>query len=600
MKRRNLGCVFSYVLEEGLEPSSLAACDFESHVYTIPPLQPVFFCSALRSVAENGKVINRLILGCVRISRQGRYEACGGNSYLFFVMAFQNDSIYWVEVEKIVPNPFQPRREFDEQKLAELADSVRMYGILQPLTVTRNEIQREDGTFYTEYELIAGERRLRASKLAGLSQVPVIIREGEDSEQEKLELAIIENLQREDLNAVDRALAFKQLATLFELSHAQVAKKVGRSREYVSNSIRLLALPDYMLRSLRLGEMSEGHSRTLLMLNDRPEEQDVVFREILLKKLSVREVERIVRKIATDKVRKKNPMDFDVELIEIEKQFMETLGTRVSILKTDFGGKVTIDYFEVRDLEEILARMKPELTQAVPDRSSEFAALVTNTLLEEVTPVSTPDLPALIAELARTEALRTAAELGAEYAQLEAEVPYRESESVVPDGMARSAEEILQGLDTYVEEGRFEDLMNVSDQTLMTTESIAEIIALEQNLTPEVPRGSLGMARTYSLVPRFQSTRTLYQPSMPEQFLAAEEEYAPVMEPAVFVTSSDEIINIPDVPSDAMFEELADSLTKPILDLDLEAKRAAEAEAAIMPVKEDDDSDLYAIRHFSV
>jgi ParB family transcriptional regulator, chromosome partitioning protein len=157
-------------------------------------------------------------------------------------MAFQGDSIFWVEVEKIVPNPFQPRREFDEQKLQELAESVRMYGILQPLTVTRNEIQREDGTFYTEYELIAGERRLRASKLAGLSQVPVIIREGEDSEQEKLELAIIENLQREDLNAVDRALAFRQLADVFGLSHTQVAKKVGRSREYVSNSIRLLAL----------------------------------------------------------------------------------------------------------------------------------------------------------------------------------------------------------------------------------------------------------------------------------------------------------------------------------------------------------------------
>jgi len=275
-------------------------------------------------------------------------------------MAFQGDSIFWVEVEKIVPNPFQPRREFDEQKLVELSESVRMYGILQPLTVTRNEIQREDGTFYTEYELIAGERRLRASKLAGLSQVPVIIREGEDSEQEKLELAIIENLQREDLNAVDRALAFRQLADVFGLSHTQVAKKVGRSREYVSNSIRLLGLPDYMLKSLRLAEMTEGHARTLLMLNDKPEEQDVVFREILLKKLSVRELERIVRKIATDKVRKKSLGEFDVELIEMEKKFMETLGTRVQILKTEYGGQLTIDYFSVDDLELMLLRMKNE------------------------------------------------------------------------------------------------------------------------------------------------------------------------------------------------------------------------------------------------
>jgi ParB family chromosome partitioning protein len=297
-----------------------------------------------------------------------------------FSMAFQGDSIFWVEVEKVVPNPFQPRREFDEQKLRELSESVRMYGILQPLTVTRKEIQKEDGTFYTEYELIAGERRLRASKLAGLSQVPVIIREGEDSEQEKLELAIIENLQREDLNAVDRALAFRQLADVFGLSHTQVAKKVGRSREYVSNSIRLLALPDYMLSALRQAEMTEGHARTLLMLNDRPEEQDVVFREILMKKLSVREVERIVRKIATDKVRKKNPGEFDAELIEIEKKFMETLGTRVQIQKTDYGGRLTIDYFSVDDLEGMLTRMKVE--QAVVAPAAAMATLTTHTPLD--------------------------------------------------------------------------------------------------------------------------------------------------------------------------------------------------------------------------
>jgi ParB family transcriptional regulator, chromosome partitioning protein len=275
-------------------------------------------------------------------------------------MAFQGDSIYWVEVEKVVPNPFQPRREFDQNKLQELADSIRMYGVLQPLTVTRKEIQREDGTFYSEYELIAGERRLRASRLAGVSQVPVIIREGEQSEQEKLELAIIENLQREDLNAVDRALAFQQLSEMFGLSHVQVAKKMGRSREYVSNSIRLLGLPSHMLDALRMAKLSEGHARTLLMLNDRKEEQEVVFQEILLKKLSVREVERIARKIATDKIRKSKPDEFDVHLIEMEKQFTETLGTRVQIQKTDFGGKLTIDYFSTDDLDMLLSRVKQE------------------------------------------------------------------------------------------------------------------------------------------------------------------------------------------------------------------------------------------------
>lgn len=285
-------------------------------------------------------------------------------------MAFQGDSIYWVEVEKVVPNPFQPRREFDQSKLQELADSIRMYGVLQPLTVTRSEVQREDGTFYTEYELIAGERRLRASKLAGTAQVPVIIREGEQSEQEKLELAIIENLQREDLNAVDRALAFKQLAEMFGLSHSQVAQKVGRSREYVSNSIRLLGLPEKILESLKQGNMSEGHARTLLMLNDRPEEQDVIYREILLKKMSVREVERIIRKIATDKVRKKSAGDLDSNLIEYEKQFTETLGTRVQIQKTDFGGKLTIDYFSVEDLEGMLERMKREAAELAPEQDA--------------------------------------------------------------------------------------------------------------------------------------------------------------------------------------------------------------------------------------
>lgn len=269
-------------------------------------------------------------------------------------MAYESNSIFWIETEKIVPNPFQPRREFDQSKLQELAESIRMYGVLQPLVATRREIIGENGAFTTEYELIAGERRLRASKLAGLIQVPVIIRSGEETELMKLELAIIENLQREDLNAVDRAQAFKQLAEQFGLSHLQVAQKVGRSREYVSNSIRLLALPEAILNALRGGDISDGHARTLLMLNDRPTEQDVVFREILIKKLSVREVERISRKIATDKVRKKDWQNSDPELIEIERQFTETFGTRVQIQKTDFGGKLTIDYFASEDLRKVL------------------------------------------------------------------------------------------------------------------------------------------------------------------------------------------------------------------------------------------------------
>ena len=294
------------------------------------------------------------------MKKRSFFTACRGKVLFVFAMAFQGDSIFWVEVEKIVPNPFQPRREFDEDKLKELAESIRMYGVLQPLTVTRKEIHDENGAFHTEYELIAGERRLRASRLAGVEQVPVLIRSGEQTEQEKLELAIIENLQREDLNAVDRALAFKQLADMFNLSHSQVAKKVGRSREYVSNSIRLLGLPEHMLTSLKQGEISEGHARTLLMLKDRPEEQDVVFREILLKKLSVREVERISRKIATDKVRKKEWLKEDAHIIEMERAFTDTLGTRVQISKTDYGGKLTIDYFDENELEKLLSVVRSQ------------------------------------------------------------------------------------------------------------------------------------------------------------------------------------------------------------------------------------------------
>lgn len=302
-------------------------------------------------------------------------------------MAYETNSIFWVELDKIIPNPYQPRREFDEQKLNELAESIRMYGVLQPLVVTRKEVEHENGAFRTEYELIAGERRLRASKIAGVTQIPVIIRSGEETELMKLELAIIENLQREDLNPVDRALAFKQLADKFGLSHGQVAKKVGRSREYVSNSIRLLQLPEQILDALRKSEISDGHARTLLMLTDKPEEQEVIFREILLKKLSVREVERIARKVAQDRVRKRDWKDTDPELIEIERRFTESLGTRVQILKTDYGGRVTIDYFSKEDLDklyELVNSKEEEEEQEQQKTQSGLSAVAEATPLEAV------------------------------------------------------------------------------------------------------------------------------------------------------------------------------------------------------------------------
>lgn len=266
---------------------------------------------------------------------------------------YYNDSVFWVEVDKIKPNPFQPRREFDQMQLQSLADSIRQYGVLQALVVTRKEVQKPDGGLAVEYELIAGERRLRASKLAGLTQVPVLIKTGDQSDLLKLELAIIENIQREDLNPVDRAKAFDRLATEFKFKHNEIAAKVGKSREYVSNTLRILSLPSDILEALGSGRISEGHTRPLMMLADRPEEQSTLFKEIVYKKLTVREAETIARKIAVDKVRKKELMH-DPELVEIEEKLSESLGTRVSIERRDNGGKLSIDFFSNDDLRTIL------------------------------------------------------------------------------------------------------------------------------------------------------------------------------------------------------------------------------------------------------
>ncbi|MDO8572660.1 MAG: ParB/RepB/Spo0J family partition protein [bacterium] len=264
-----------------------------------------------------------------------------------------SNSIFWIEVDKIKPNPFQPRKEFNESNLRDLSDSIRQYGVLQPLVVTRKELEKSDGGIVVEYELIAGERRLRASKLAGVLQVPVIIRAGADDDRTKLELAIIENLQREDLNPVDRATAFRRLADEFGFKHIEIAKKVGKSREYVSNSMRLLGLPQEMIDAVTRGEITEGHTRPILMLIDRPEEQATLFKEIVIKGLTVREAEGIARRIAYDKIRKKDHV-IAPEIIEIEEELTEKLGTRVHIEKKTIGGKITIDFFSSDDLQNLI------------------------------------------------------------------------------------------------------------------------------------------------------------------------------------------------------------------------------------------------------
>ena len=224
------------------------------------------------------------------------------------VGTYLQDSIFWVEVDRIKPNPFQPRKSFDELALASLAESIRQYGVLQPLTVTRKEIELPEKGISVEYELIAGERRLRAAKLAGIAQVPVVIRNAEDTDRMKLELAIIENLQREDLNALDRAKAFQRLFQEFGLKHIEIGKRVGKSREYVSNTLRILLLPQ------------------------------------------VRDSEQLARRVAVEKVRKS---DLSPELLLLERELTEKLGTRVRIERKDQGGKVLIDFFSVDDLAHI-------------------------------------------------------------------------------------------------------------------------------------------------------------------------------------------------------------------------------------------------------
>lgn len=272
------------------------------------------------------------------------------------------DSIFWIEVEKIRPNPYQPRRDFDEARLKDLSESIRMYGVLQPLVVTRKEFTKEDGGLAVEYELIAGERRLRASKLAGLQQVPALIRSGDQSDKMKLELAIIENLQREDINSVDRARAFSRLASEFGMKHVQIAEKVGKSREYVSNTLRILDLPEEILTALSEGKLSEGHTRPLLMLTDRKEEQLVLFKEIVLKRITVREAEAFARNTAKDRVRKKSLID--PALAELEQKFKDTLGTKVYIERKENGGRIMIDFFDNQDIQNLLLRLSQQATVA--------------------------------------------------------------------------------------------------------------------------------------------------------------------------------------------------------------------------------------------
>lgn len=255
-----------------------------------------------------------------------------------------------VPVEAISPNPRQPRGSIDDEKLLELADSIREHGLIQPLIVNRVE---DD-----QFTLIAGERRWRAAQIAGLREVSVIIKE--TSPQSMLELALVENVQRADLNALEEALAYRQLIDEFGLTQEEVAKRVGKSRPSVANMVRLLGLPDNVQAAIVDGAISGAHARALLPL-PTPEAQTAVMKTIIRQGLSVRQVEQIVKKMLSGtKPRPKPAAALPPEIVALESEFQQVLGTRVNIRKDTKGGKVIIHFYSEEELHAIYAAIVGE------------------------------------------------------------------------------------------------------------------------------------------------------------------------------------------------------------------------------------------------
>lgn len=247
-------------------------------------------------------------------------------------------------INKLIPNQYQPRVEIDPDKLVELADSIREHGVIEPLIVTQNSP--------VEFELIAGERRWRAAKLAGMKTIPVVIKEA--SPRQMLELAIVENIQREDLNPLEEAMAFDQLAKRFSLTHGEIASKVGYSRPAVANKIRLLQLPSELKKGLIQSQLSEGHARALLGIKDEQTMQ-AAYRIVVRDGLSVRATEKLVQRLNQKKNLKteKDTLRKTAELSKIEKTLKQNLQMSIDISPQKEGGKITIKYKTKNDLEKI-------------------------------------------------------------------------------------------------------------------------------------------------------------------------------------------------------------------------------------------------------
>jgi ParB family transcriptional regulator, chromosome partitioning protein len=268
------------------------------------------------------------------------------------------ESIFQIELDKIRPNPDQPRRNFNQEALRELANSIREFGFLQPLVVSKVEKETPTG-IGVEYEIIAGERRYMAAKLLGLPRVPAIIR-NVSLEREKLELAVIENIQRENLNPIETARAFQRLQEEFRMTQREIAVKLGKSREVVANTMRLLDLPEYIRVAVEKEQMSESHARLLIALDD-PGVQKKLFDDILQNKLTTRDVKERVQQFGPRRGRPPlTEENVAPEVRAMQDELSSSLGAPVTIQKGMNTGKITITFYSEEELEEILRKLRNE------------------------------------------------------------------------------------------------------------------------------------------------------------------------------------------------------------------------------------------------
>ncbi len=258
------------------------------------------------------------------------------------------ESVFYVETHKVKPNPNQPRKDFNKDGLEDLATSIKKYGILQPLLVVKEEKDSPRG-LDVEYQLIAGERRWRAARLLNLPHVPVIIKDSITEDKLKLEVALVENLQREDLNAMEESEAFARLQADFNLTQKEIGERVGKSREVVANSLRLLDLPGEMKESLRAGKISRTHARALLAFKDQSQQKEM-YQRILSGGIVTKDVEEAASATGNNrsKIKKEN------RFVELEKNLAKSLDTLVFIKSGEKGGRIVIKFADLGDLNKIV------------------------------------------------------------------------------------------------------------------------------------------------------------------------------------------------------------------------------------------------------